>query len=303
MSQARKWKQTIIIILISLMCSCALANGTTSTTHTKKIHASANKKHHAATARKSAVKHHPVRKKVIAAGKPEPWFNSIETDGDFEIQIHTSRTNRIQIQRTDCYIDSWVEGGVLHLVLLPPPDAKPDSNTNLETPPMPLEPIHVTVWMPELQNLTLNGTNSVMGDPIYSEWLNIDGEGQSNIILRGLLNVNKIIIHGASDVSLRWIKSHHLVVRGYDSSEIFLAGTADVLDAKLTDDAHLDARYLRSHTVLVETESGARANVLALKSLNAFAYGSSNIYYYKSPNYQLAETEFMGNVLQLGHWK
>ncbi len=299
---ARKLKQGILIILISLMSCNAFANGTTATpSTTKKTSHTIIKKHRTAITKKSALKHHTARK-LTAVGKPMPWFNAIETDGDFDIQIHTSPTNRVQIERTDCYLDTWVEGGVLHLVLLPPPNAKPDANTK-DVPVMPLEPIHVTVWMPELQSLTLNGTTSVMGDPIYSQWLNIDSEGQSHIILRGLLNVNKLIIHGASDVSLRWVKSHHLVVRGYDSSEIFVAGTADILDAKLVDDSHLDARYLRSHTVLVETEDSATANVLPLNSLNAFASGNSNIYYYKTPNYQLADTEFMGNVLQLGHWK
>lgn len=303
MSQARKWKQAIIILLMGLISCCAWANGTSASYHhtSPKSKTISSKKHHVKKTKKRTVQRRVAPKKIAAPGRAMPWFNSIETDGDFDIQIHTSRTNRVLIQQTASDIDSRVEGGVLHLVVIPPPEDKTAKHS--DEPPMPMEPIKVTVWMPELQTLHLNGTDSVMGDPIYSQWLNIEGEGQSHVILRGLINVNKINIHGASDVSLRWVQSQHLIVRGYDTSEIFLAGTADVLDAKLMDDAHLDARYLRSHTVLVQTEGGAKANVLALNSLNAFASGDSNIYYYKSPRYQLAQTEFMGNVLQLGYWK
>jgi len=132
--------------------------------------------------------------------------------------------------------------------------------------------------------------------------LTITSRDSGSLNLTGVLNVTKIVMTGSGTIKLRWVNSHKLHIYNAGSGLISLAGVADYVYARVYNTGRLDAKYLRAQNVLIQTQNSARADVLAVDSLNAFAGQRSNIYYYKWSSHQLTHARFSGNVLPMAFW-
>lgn len=222
-------------------------------------------------------------------------FSSIEADGDFNIYI-TGGNNRSVVLDNDAneYVNAEVIDNKLVLNVPVYPEEK-----NIVFPPAT-----VRITVPYVEALYLNGHSSVIGNNIRSYGLTIVSDEDSNIVLNGVVGVNKITASGDSNISISWVDSKNLEVLLSGCARVYLAGVTDLLQARLAGASHLNAKYLRPRVMLIQTQDQAVAEVLAIKYLYAFATGQSNIYYFKTPdkNY-LESTEFSGNSLQLGHWQ
>jgi hypothetical protein len=69
---------------------------------------------------------------------------------------------------------------------------------------------------------------------------------------------------------------------------------------RLMRNAQFDARYLRVQKASVFTTDKARADILVLDVLGAFAIDDSNIFYHKRPQNLTVVTKGSGNVLYSG---
>lgn len=223
-----------------------------------------------------------------------PAFDAIQTDGNFNINFVTGRPQQVQIEaNARPYVIAQVEDNTLMLSLAIDPATKK---------PIVCPPITVEVAVPFLSRLSLAGATTLIANDINGNFSIIAGDN-SRITLNGIVNVKNIQASGNSVVRLRWVNAGELKVCGTDTARIFLAGTTQVLEARMSGYAFLDAKYLRPKVALVRTQDDATAEVLSTYSLYTFAYGDSNIYFYKKPGVFLESSTESGDILQLGRWR
>jgi hypothetical protein len=230
----------------------------------------------------------------LAAMHSYPDFSCIQANGRFNIHIISAPTSRFTIDQTEPCVTAEVRDGTLFLTTNITPQRQKAYD---------YKAANVTVWLPNLAELSLRGENSVTGDNVASEGLSITTGDNNYVVLDGTVDVQQIRANGNSSVSVQWVNSDELGVETDDNAHVYLAGRTNILHAHAYDDSSLNAKYLRSPVVLIDTEDNAVAEVLPTRSLYAFAIDNSNIYYFKSGKHLLESTQTSGNVLQLGHWK
>lgn len=223
-----------------------------------------------------------------------PEFSSIEANGRFNIHIISAANTHFTIDQTEPCVTAAVRNGTLFLTTNLTPGQQRSAAYH---------PANVTVYLPDLTELSLKGQNSVTGDNVASQGLLIKVGGNNHVMLNGTVNVQQIKADGDSSVSVQWVNSDSLAVEMDDHAQVYLAGRARILHAHVYADSCLNAKYLRSRAVLIDAEDNAVAEVLPTHSLYAFATDNSNVYYYKSGKHLLESTQISGNVLQLGHWQ
>lgn len=160
----------------------------------------------------------------------------------------------------------------------------------------------VTVTLPNLNKLFIDGPANVGGENIRSKHLAIESHGSGKIKLIGVMNLTQIDQTGSNRIYLRWVNSDTLTINAKDRGFIYLGGVAKTLYARVTQQAIFNAQYLRTDIVQVQTKHFAAAFVYPVTTLRAFASEHSNIYYYKYPKYLTRETTQSGNVLQMA-WR
>ncbi len=152
-----------------------------------------------------------------------------------------------------------------------------------------------------LRSLLANNAGNITLAHVSSQNLDVNTSGSGNIQLVGVVALHNLRSSGLGRISVYWINSKRVIVRGDNAGHIFLAGTANLLDAEMSDTAVLDAKYLRvKNKTFVNTIGSSRAEVTTYDSLNAFASGSSNIYFYQHPLVLGKYMRDSGSVLFMG---
>lgn len=155
----------------------------------------------------------------------------------------------------------------------------------------------IRVFAPELKSITVTGNAMVKAEDFKTVGLTITAKDNGTINLEGQYVVDKIIQRGNGRIDISWINSDNLVVDSRSSGPIYLAGAVNSMVVKLMRNAQFNARYLRVQKASVFTTDKARADILVLGTLGAFAIDNSNIFYHKRPQSLTVETKGSGNVL------
>jgi hypothetical protein len=164
--------------------------------------------------------------------------------------------------------------------------------------PLSANNLIIQVFSPGLKSITVAGNAAVNAKNFKTAGLTVIAKGSGTINLEGQYSIDKIYQSGNGKINISWIDSDNLFVSSSSSGSICLSGTVNSMVAKLTNKAYFDARYLRVQIASVFTTDEARADILALDTLGAFAVDSSNIFYYKNPRNLTVVTNHSGNVLQ-----
>jgi hypothetical protein len=158
--------------------------------------------------------------------------------------------------------------------------------------------VPIKVFAPGLKNITVTDNATVSSKNFKTAGLSINAKNNGTINLEGQFAIDKIYQRGNGRINISWIDSNNLFIDSDSGGPIYLAGTANNMTIKLTRDSQLDARYLRAQKASVLTTDKARADVLAIDTLGAFAVDKSNVFYYKRPHDLTVLTKGSGNVLQ-----
>lgn len=229
----------------------------------------------------------PIVRKVSHTMKLSSAVNAINANGFFELLIKNSKRSQVRVSTTNFKpVKVYVSHHILFLKTLWKP-------YGLNKRPV------VTVQIPNLKQLTVNSLVNVKSTRLQARGLTIEAHGSGQIQLAGMLKVNRIDQSGANHINLRWIKSNQLFVKSTGDGHIKLAGVARSLYARLDGHSVLNTRYLRTRFIHVQTKNHATASVDPLTSLRAFAFGNSNIYYYKIPKNITRSSSQSGNVLHI----
>lgn len=199
----------------------------------------------------------------------------------------------------------YINGGAVSSIMMSAPGSL--TATNMNTPYLNLlvnSGTAVNLSGPHigLQKLTVIGPTPISVKGMNTHLLNVHAERAADISLEGIAGLSNLDYYGPGTFKLSWVNSRHINVRS-QQGHIFLGGIADSLDATLSRSAQLDARYLRTKTAFINTADDARADVWTSKALNAFATGSSNIYFYKTPKLLTKYMRQKGSVLEVQETK
>jgi hypothetical protein len=163
--------------------------------------------------------------------------------------------------------------------------------------PAPVTNANIVIAASRVKDLIVTDNATITSKNFKTTGLSVAAHNNGTMNLEGRLAINKIGQMGNGRINIEWIDSNRLFIDSSSSGPLYLAGTVTNMVAKLTGSANLDARYLRAKKATVLTTDHARADVVALDALEAFAIDKSNIYYYKRPKHFTPLTKGSGNVL------
>jgi hypothetical protein len=220
----------------------------------------------------------PVPTQIITTHQQVQPFTAIVVDGPMDIDLipqpPTERLHRLTFvssRETAGSLVASVDNGVLYLRNMEKMHAKG----------MPRPQVKVPVG--ELHFLNYNSSGILSGQRIRGQNLTKINVNGGVVSLSGPeIGLRSLTVTGGGNVSISNIKtSQTLYVRGKDNTRIALKGRAQAIEVVLSLNSALDARFLRAENGFVNTTDNARADVNVRHSLNAFATGTSNIYYHQ----------------------
>ncbi len=163
--------------------------------------------------------------------------------------------------------------------------------------------VKITVKAPSIKKVVLYDTTTVFSKRFKCKDLTIVNQESGYVDLNGMIGLKQIIQNSARPIKVNWVdNSNNIQIDATGKGAIELAGEAKHIRATLHKRSYMDSRYLRAKDMWVQTKDRSHADVLATNFLAAFAFGTNNISYYKTPAYLIEETSKLGNVLQKGFW-
>jgi hypothetical protein len=136
-----------------------------------------------------------------------------------------------------------------------------------------------------LQRLTSKDAGDIQISGINSNNVTIDSSNTRAICLNGHVGLRQIIAgNNTQRITVPSIDySHRIDIVSHSTGTFYLSGKVPFLSAELGGSSLLDARNLRVRKAFINTADHAEADVFVTESLNAFATGTSDIYYYVHP--------------------
>jgi hypothetical protein len=276
----------------TLFCGFLLSTSWAATFHTDKLG-----RRYQMPAHKPFLGSHTSKSRIVKAySKTQSFrnFTGIDARGNIDLIIHGRRHTLARFNpRAHAMPDPdnegqlknrrvmWESNGVLYI----------DN-------PAPYKRIKITLTVPQLASLTVDGAVHVVGDHIKSQGFILSDSSSDDVMLGGMMNVASVTAHGSGNISLRWVKSSLLTVNSDGQGIIRMSGLARVLRAKLSNKSVFDGQFLRVKEAMVRTTQEAAANIFPINAVQAFAYDFSNIYLYHAPKSLNRITMQSGNVFQ-----
>jgi hypothetical protein len=220
------------------------------------------------------------------AATQAPRFNSIDASGNLTVSIVPNKHSSAEYfsvrepAKSHARVNARIRNHTLYL--------------------SQASPATVTIYMNDLNNLTVYGNSGVSAKNIRSNGLDLIANTSGKITLNGTIKLNKISASGLSKINLKWVSGNNIALFSNADSHINLAGEVGTIRAKLAGHSFLNAKYLRSQHAWIRTRNFAQAEVISAHSLQAYPSDSSNIYYYKTPKLLNPINSQAGNTLQLG---
>lgn len=221
-----------------------------------------------------------------------PDFTNIDARGYFKVLLMSDPAVKdLQVKETtypETQIRAYVKGNTLILRGSPLLEFKGKK-----------EPV-VRIRMSDVERITLGGLTALSGKNISSQsGIQLFSTGFASVNLTGTpVLMHQIHQTENAKTAIQWVKSNRLRLNIMGGT-VHLAGIAQQVYARVGHRAQLDAAYLRADNLSIQASGHATARVNAIDELRAFAKGSSNILYYKTPQHITRHTAESGNVLQM----
>lgn len=148
-----------------------------------------------------------------------------------------------------------------------------------------------------LKSLYSSGNKNVIFHNILSSNLKIETHNSNNVVIQGIVSLNKVNCTGNGNLLVYWVNSPYLIINASGKGKISLAGTAKTLDIKISQDIELLAQQLHAQEGFIKTEQRAQAIVNIRNTLRAFTKGHSVVYYLSPINFISSYSEGKGLVL------
>jgi hypothetical protein len=145
-------------------------------------------------------------------------------------------------------------------------------------------PIEVTVTLPALESLSVNGSGDHTVSGFAGDHLDVALDGSGTMRFNGRYRAIMAALHGSGDLELTGGTSDTVDAAVIGTGRLTLVGSSRELHAELRGSGDLDARHLRADDVdLMQQGSGASA-VYARKRLHAELAGSGAARVFGNPD-------------------
>jgi hypothetical protein len=154
-------------------------------------------------------------------------FNSISTDGSFDIDIVCQKPQSIEVEGDDNllqFITTEVSNNVLHI----------DSNRSFSVN----DPIKIKISLPELQHIAVDGAGKFDIAGVKGEKFEIDADGAATIRVSGETKLIDIDSNGAGKIDAHKLRAARGVVQAKGVARVDV-NVAEQLDVTVSGPSHV----------------------------------------------------------------
>jgi len=198
----------------------------------------------------------------------------VDLAGPVNLTLRQGPTPSLEVrgeQRLLANIDTTVDGDMLHIgprgILL-----------------RHRTPIEVTVTLPALESLSVNGSGEHTVSGFAGDHLDVALDGSGSMRFNGRYREIMAAIHGSGDLELTGGTSDTVDAAVIGTGRLTLVGSTRALHAELRGSGDLDARHLRADEVDLAQQGSGDSAVYARKRLHAELTGSGEARVFGNPD-------------------
>lgn len=200
-------------------------------------------------------------------------ITAVELSGPINLTLRQGPAPALEVrgeQRLLANVDTSVDGRTLHIgprgILL-----------------RHRQPIEVTLTLPALDTLHVNGSGDTTASGFAGEHLDLGLGGSGTLRFNGRYRDNIVALHGSGDLELTGGSSERVKAESVGSGSLTLVGATRELRAELQGSGELDARHLRAEQVHLEHTGSGTSAVYASRSASLELSGSGDATVYGNP--------------------
>ena len=210
----------------------------------------------------------------------------VDLSGPVNLTLRQGSEPAIEVrgeQRLLANIDTTVDGDMLHIA---PRGILLRHRT----------PIEVTVTLPALESLSVNGSGEHTVSGFAGEHLDVALDGSGSMRFNGRYREIMAAVHGSGDLELTGGMSDTVDAAVVGTGRLTLVGSSRALHAELRGSGDLDARHLRADEVDLAQQGSGDSAVYARKRLHAEMSGSGEAHVYGNPDERSVSRNGSGSV-------
>ena len=158
----------------------------------------------------------------------------------------------------------------------------------------------IVVRMPQVKRLSLAGKSQASAFFQHqSTPVSFYLRGHSNLVVDGVVNVQRLTQYDQSHSTIVFTNSQHLDINLAQLSFAYIAGQAQHLRASTRDDAVLSGRHLRSHHSWLKSSQRSGISLSPLNSTSSFASQRGQIFWHTTPKRNSSYVANRANILRV----
>lgn len=145
-------------------------------------------------------------------------------------------------------------------------------------------PLFVNITMPELEEITINGSGDVEVIGIDNEEIVLNIHGSGDLYVTGRSENVEIELHGSGDIEMDEVRGDHVDIEIHGSGNVeFNGGTCDNIVVEIEGSGDVDARNLVCLTADVDIEGSGNTRVHATERVVFDGEGSGRLDVFGKP--------------------
>ncbi|WP_075791178.1 head GIN domain-containing protein [Massilia putida] len=157
-------------------------------------------------------------------------------------------------------------------------------------------PIEVTVTLPTLESLSVNGSGEHTVSGFAGDHLDVALDGSGSMRFNGRYREIMAAVHGSGDLELTGGTSDTVDAAVVGTGRLTLVGSCRALHAEMRGSGDLDARHLRAEEVALMQKGSGESAVYASKRLHAELSGSGEVRVFGNPDERSVSRNGSGTV-------
>jgi hypothetical protein len=157
-------------------------------------------------------------------------------------------------------------------------------------------PIEVTVTLPALESLSINGSGDHTVSGFAGDHLDVALDGSGSMRFNGRYRDITAALHGSGDLELTGGTSDTVDAALIGTGRLTLVGSSRALHAEVRGSGDLDARHLRAEEVALMQQGSGESAVYASKRLHAEMSGSGEARVFGNPDERSVSRKGSGAV-------
>jgi hypothetical protein len=157
-------------------------------------------------------------------------------------------------------------------------------------------PIEVTVTLPMLESLSINGSGEHTVSGFAGDHLDVALDGSGSMRFNGRYREIMAAVHGSGDLELTGGTSDTVDAAVIGTGRLTLVGSSRALHAEMRGSGDLDARHLRAEEVALMQKGSGESAVYASKRLHAEMSGSGEARVFGNPDERSVSRKGSGTV-------